>query len=48
MARQAKNTLLQKAKKLKSDEFYTLLPDIESELQHYRNHSAYTRDNPEN
>lgn len=38
MARQAKNTLLQKAKKLKSDEFYTLLPDIESELQHYRNH----------
>ncbi len=38
MARQAKNALLQKAKKLKSDEFYTLLPDIESELQHYRNH----------
>ena len=38
MARQAKNTLLQKAKKLKSDEFYTLLSDIESELQHYRNH----------
>ena len=38
MARSATNTLLQKAKKLKSDEFYTLLPDIESELQHYKNH----------
>lgn len=38
MARKATNTLLQKAKKMKSDEFYTLLPDIESELQHYENH----------
>lgn len=38
MARKATNTLLQKAKKMKSDEFYTLLPDIESELQHYKNH----------
>lgn len=38
MARSATNTLLQKAKKSKSDEFYTLLPDIESELQHYTNH----------
>ena len=35
MARKASNTLLQKAKRLKSDEFYTLLPDIERELQHY-------------
>ena len=38
MGRSASNTLLQKAKKMKSDEFYTLLPDIESELQHYKNH----------
>lgn len=38
MARKATNTLLQKAKKMKSDEFYTLLPDIESELLHYTNH----------
>lgn len=38
MARKATNTLLQKAKKKKSDEFYTQLPDIESELQHYANH----------
>lgn len=38
MARSATNTLLQKAKKLKCDEFYTLLSDIESELQHYTNH----------
>lgn len=36
MSRSATNTLLQKAKKLKSDEFYTLLPDIESELQYYK------------
>lgn len=35
MARNASNTLLQKAKKSKSDEFYTLLSDIESELLHY-------------
>lgn len=35
MARKATNTLLQKAKKQKSDEFYTLLPDIERELQYY-------------
>lgn len=35
MARIATNALLQKAKKLKSDEFYTLLSDIECELQHY-------------
>ena len=38
MARNATNTLLQKAKKSKSDEFYTQLSDIESELQHYKNH----------
>ena len=38
MARNATNTLLQKAKKSKSDEFYTMLTDIESELQHYVNH----------
>ena len=37
MARQATNKLLQKAKKSKSDEFYTQLCDIERELQHYTN-----------
>ena len=38
MARNATNKLLQKAKKLKSDEFYTQLSDIVSELQHYKEH----------
>jgi len=38
MARNATNELLQKAKKSKSDEFYTQLSDIESELQHYKSH----------
>lgn len=38
MARKATNNLLQKAKKSKSDEFYTQLSDIESELQHYKSH----------
>lgn len=38
MARKATNTLLQNAKKMKSDEFYTLLCDIDSELQHYVSH----------
>ncbi len=38
MARNANNKLLQKAKKAKSDEFYTQLSDIESELQHYESH----------
>jgi len=38
MARNATNTLLQKAKKNKSDEFYTQLSDIESELKHYKKH----------
>jgi hypothetical protein len=38
MARKATNKLLQKAKKSKSDEFYTQLSDIESELKHYKSH----------
>jgi hypothetical protein len=38
MARKATNKLLQKAKKSKSDEFYTQLCDIESELRHYKSH----------
>lgn len=38
MARNATNKLLQKAKKSKSDEFYTQLSDIECELQHYKSH----------
>ncbi len=38
MARNATNKLLQKAKKSKSDEFYTQLSDIESELQYYKCH----------
>ena len=38
MARNASNKLLQQAKKSKSDEFYTQLSDIESELQHYKVH----------
>lgn len=38
MARKATNKLLQKAKKSKSDEFYTQLSDIESELQYYKDH----------
>lgn len=37
MARQATNQLLQKAKKSKSDEFYTQFCDIERELQYYQN-----------
>ena len=37
MARHATNQLLQKAKKSKSDEFYTQLCDIERELQYYQN-----------
>ena len=36
MARHATNQLLQKAKKSKSDEFYTQLCDIERELQYYQ------------
>lgn len=38
MARSATNELLQKAKKSKSDEFYTQLSDIERELQYYKGH----------
>lgn len=38
MGRKASNKVLQEAKKSKSDEFYTLLSDIESELRHYENH----------
>lgn len=38
MARNATNKLLQKAKVSKSDEFYTQLSDIESELKHYKGH----------
>ncbi len=38
MARQATNKILQKAKKSKSDEFYTQLCDIESELKYYKAH----------
>ncbi len=37
MVRRATNTLLQKAKKAKSDEFYTQLCDIERELCYYEN-----------
>lgn len=36
MVRNATNQLLQKAKKSKSDEFYTQLSDIERELQYYK------------
>ncbi len=38
MVRNATNKLLQKAKESKSDEFYTQLSDIESELQNYKDH----------
>ena len=38
MPRQATNQILHKAKKSKSDEFYTQLSDIASELQHYKEH----------
>ncbi|HPS84083.1 MAG TPA: adenine-specific methyltransferase EcoRI family protein, partial [Bacteroidales bacterium] len=37
MTRNASNQLLRKAKKAKSDEFYTQLCDIEREIQHYTN-----------
>ncbi len=38
MARIATNKNLQKAKKAKNDEFYTILSDIERELKHYKSH----------
>lgn len=34
----SKNTSLAKAKSAKSDEFYTLLSDVEKEMAHYRDH----------
>lgn len=36
MVRRASNNLLHKAKASKSDEFYTLLEDINRELVHYK------------
>ncbi len=38
MTRNATNELLQKAKKSKKDEFYTLFSDIDKELQYYKRH----------
>lgn len=38
MTRKVQHSLLRKAKNNKKDEFYTQLSDIESELQHYKNH----------
>lgn len=38
MARVATNKTLQQAKNAKSDEFYTVLSDIEKELRHYKKH----------
>lgn len=38
MARNATNKFLHKAKKGKNDEFYTVLSDIEKEMQHYKDH----------
>jgi len=38
MARNATNKFLTNAKKSKSDEFYTILSDIERELKHYKKH----------
>ncbi len=38
MARKATNAVLRKARKSKSDEFYTVLSDIEKELRHYKHH----------
>jgi hypothetical protein len=38
MGRNATNKLLQEAKKLKKDEFYTQLSDIEKELRYYKKH----------
>ena len=32
------NSNLHRAKKVKNDEFYTMLSDIENELRHYRDH----------
>ena len=38
MARIATNKLLHQARRSKSDEFYTILSDIERELRHYKKH----------
>jgi hypothetical protein len=38
MARVATNKTLQNAKKSKSDEFYTVLSDVEKEVKHYKKH----------
>lgn len=38
MARVATNKFLRQARKAKSDEFYTVLSDIEKELKHYKSH----------
>lgn len=38
VAREATNKTLQQARRAKSDEFYTVLSDIEKELRHYRKH----------
>ena len=38
MARERSNKYFIKARKSKSDEFYTILSDIENELRHYKNH----------
>lgn len=38
VAREATNKFLQKARKAKSDEFYTVLADIEKEIKHYKKH----------
>lgn len=35
---ESKNASLQRAAKAKADEFYTQLPDIETELKHYKDH----------
>ena len=32
------NSNLNRAKKAKNDEFYTMLSDIENELSHYKDH----------
>lgn len=38
MSRKATNKFLTQAKKSKSDEFYTMLSDVEKELRHYKKH----------
>ena len=38
MSKGSTNSNLRKAAKIKADEFYTHLPDIEKELRHYKQH----------